>query len=460
MIGRRRRTSPLDSASRGVARATDRSLLWLALAGALAAAGGRFGRRAAMRGLISLASAAGIGGVVAKLLAGRWPSSLSVPAAAAAGFAAGAGQEMPALAAPVAALAGLGIAARVRERDENPAAAAAGALLGLGVGVATRRLWPVAPHEPAEARTASTEASVKPSPTGKGVVVLVNPGAGTAESVAEELRAELPDAEVIELDEGDDLEPMLEKVAARNGPEARPGRSRDVEVVGVAGGDGTINTGAAVAARHDLPFLVVPAGTLNHFAYALGIASVADAAEAVRKGHAIAVDRAQIDGQTFVNTASIGSYVDLVDAREKLEHRIGKWPAVLVALGGVLRHSEPVELEIDGEKASVWMVFIGNCRYHPAGFAPSWRERLDDGTLDIRIAHGGHPFSRTRLLVSVMTGRLARCRLYEQRYTKKVEVSCIAGSLRLARDGETFDGSDRFTICKAGQPLVVFAPPP
>ncbi len=185
---------------------------------------------------------------------------------------------------------------------------------------------------------------------------------------------------------------------------------------------------------------------------------MADAADAVRQGRAVAVDRAQIDGQTFVNTASIGSYVDLVDAREKLEHRIGKWPAVLVALAGVLRHSEPVELEIDGQMASVWMVFIGNCKYHPAGFAPSWRERLDDGSLDIRIAHGGHPFSRTRLIVSVMTGRLARSRLYEQRYTRKVEVRCIAGPLRLARDGETFDGSERFTICKAEEPLVVFAP--
>jgi undecaprenyl-diphosphatase len=380
------------------------------------------------------------------------------PAAAAAGFAAGVGQEIPALAAPAAVLAGVAVVARVREGEGSAVSAAAGVLLGAGVGVATRRLWPVAPHEPAEARTAHTEAEVAPSPTGAGVVVLVNPGAGTAESVADRLRDELPDAEVIELEDGDDLEPMLEKAAARADDHGEAA-NQELGVIGVAGGDGTINTGAAVAARHGLPLLVVPGGTLNHFAYALGIESVADAAEAVRRGRAVAVDRAEIDGQTFVNTASIGSYVDLVDAREKLEHRIGKWPAVLVALGRVLRHSEPVELEIDGGRVSVWMVFVGNCRYHPSGFAPSWRERLDDGALDIRIAHAGHPFSRTRLLVAVMTGRLARCGLYEQRYTRRVEVSCVAGSLRLARDGETFDGSEHFTICKAEEPLAVFAPP-
>ena len=58
---------------------------------------------------------------------------------------------------------------------------------------------------------------------------------------------------------------------------------------------------------------------------------------------------------------------------------------MVVALWGVLRHSQPVDLELDGERRKVWMIFIGNCRYEPSGFTPSWRERLDDGELDIRI---------------------------------------------------------------------------
>ena len=128
----------------------------------------------------------------------------------------------------------------------------------------------------------------------------------------------------------------------------------------------------------------------------------------------VEVDRAEIDGHTFLNTGSIGSYTDLVDAREKLEDRIGKWPAMMVALVQVLRHSDPLPVELDGVETSVWMIFIGNCRYHPDGFGPSWREKLDDGILDIRIVHG-HPWSRVRLLASVLTGTLGRCRVYEQR---------------------------------------------
>lgn len=51
------------------------------------------------------------------------------------------------------------------------------------------------------------------------------------------------------------------------------------------------------------------------------------------------VDPAVAGQRTFLNTASTGVYVDLVRAREELEERLGKWPAVLVALTRVLRQA-------------------------------------------------------------------------------------------------------------------------
>lgn len=377
------------------------------------------------------------------------PGTSSFPSghtAAGVAFAVGAGQEVPALAAPLGALAALVGYSRVHSGVHYPSDALAGVVIGAGAGLVTRRLWPVAPHQPAHVRTALTRAEVEPSPSGKGLVIVVNPSAGSSENAAEQLRRELPDAEVKELDDGEELENALHQ-AVNSGC-----------AIGVAGGDGSINAAAALAADHDKTLMVIPGGTLNHFAYALGLESVGDAAEAVREGRAVAVDRALIDGHTFVNTASIGSYVDLVDAREKLEHRIGKWPAVAVALWGVLRRAEPLDVELDGQARKVWMVFVGNCRYHPYGFAPSWRERLDDGELDIRIVHGTEPWSRARLLFSVLTGRLARCGAYEQRFVREMHVKSLVGPLRLARDGETFDGPEEFIICKADQPLLVYVP--
>ncbi|MGH9165431.1 MAG: bifunctional phosphatase PAP2/diacylglycerol kinase family protein, partial [Acidimicrobiales bacterium] len=369
-------------------------------------------------------------------------------AATAFGFAAGAGQELPGLGVPLAALAGAIGYSRVHTGVHYPGDVVAGAAIGTGLGLATRRFWPVAPHSAAATRRAFAPTMVDPSPTGQGVVMVVNPSAGPGGPATEDIVRELPDAEVVEVDGGDELVKALEDAAER------------ACAIGVSGGDGSVNAAAALAAEHERPLLVVPGGTLNHFAFALGIMSAADAAAAVREGRTVAVDRAVIDGQTFVNTASIGSYVDLVDARERLEERIGKWPAMVVALGRVLRHSKPVDLELDGEALRVWMIFVGNCRYHPAGFGPSWRERLDDGQLDVRIVHGSKPWSRARLVLSVLTGRLARCASYEQRFVPELSVRSLDGPLRLARDGETFDGSPAFTIAKAAEPLLVFVPSP
>ncbi len=461
--GRSRRA---DEGFRLLGRAADGGKLWLAIAAVLGASGGRFRRRAALRGLFAVGIASAVANGPAKWVVRRerpargrllshvpgyptpaTPSFPSAHAAAAVAFAAGAGQESPALAAPLAGLAALVGYSRVHGGAHHASDVAAGAVLGAGAGLLTRRLWPVAPHEPAQVRSGLKPTNVEPS-TGGGLVVVVNPAAGSSEQAAEELRAELPEAEVVELAVGDDLQETLEKAAERGC------------AVGVAGGDGSINTAATIAAKTGKPLLVVPGGTLNHFAYALGLESVADAARAVHDGRAVAVDRATIDGQTFVNTASIGSYVDLVDAREKLEDRIGKWPAVVVALLKVLRQSRPVDLELDGQRRRVWMVFIGNCRYQPSGFAPSWRERLDDGQLDIRIVDGTRPWSRARLLFSVLTGRLARCGAYEQRSVRSMTVKSLEGRLRLARDGETFDGSEEFIIAKADEPLLVYVPAP
>jgi undecaprenyl-diphosphatase len=182
--------------------------------------------------------------------------------------------------------------------------------------------------------------------------------------------------------------------------------------------------------------------------------------EAIRAGSAIEIDVGRIAGRPFLNTASFGSYVEIVDAREALERRIGKWLALAVAVVGVLRDGRPMEVEIDGRSQRVWTAFVGNCRYLPEGMAPTWRERLDDGQLDVRVADASHPFSRTRLVLAVLTGRMHRSRVFRSWLTTNLTVRRADGPLRLARDGETFDGTEDVEIAKKGERLVVYAPRP
>lgn len=423
-------------------------------AAALALLGGRAGRRAALRGLGSagaaLAVARAAGSLIRVVSAGPGRSPRRAGAgllAAAVGLTVGAGLELPLAAVPLAGASAVVGWARVSRGMAGAIDVVGGVALGAVLALGSPRLWPVAPKAGADLRLVRTSARRTPSPRGEGLAVVVNPGAGSAtDDLVDELRQGLPEARVVELAEGEVLVAVLEKLAP------------EVVALGVAGGDGSINAAAGVAHAHDLPLVVIPGGTLNHFARDLGLESLDEVITAVQSGEVVAVDLATIAGQPFLNTASVGSYPELVDTRERLEDRIGKWPAMIVALARVLRRSEPLDIDLDGHRRRIWMIFIGNCRYHPSGFAPRWRERLDDGELDIRLVDATQPWSRARLVMAVLTGLLGRCRVYEQRRTRQLRVRSPRGPQRLARDGETFDGPTEFLVTKDSRPLHVYAP--
>ncbi|MEA2517742.1 MAG: hypothetical protein QOG16_1580 [Actinomycetota bacterium] len=461
-------TPTLDRVVPRLTRAANHSVLWLGISGLLWLFGGRFGRRAAARGLLSVAVSSTIANGPLKLVARRprpliddvplvrrlhrSPRSSSFPSghsASAFAYATGASMELPYLGAALGPLAAAVAYSRVYTGVHYPSDVVAGSLLGTGVALSTRTFWPVAPSE---ARTAgqARSADVEAHPGGRATAIVVNPAAGSplTRSVTDDLRASLPEAKVDEIEGTEDNELKRALTAA----------AEEADVLGVSGGDGSINCAAQVAIDKKKPLLVVPGGTLNHLARDLGLDDSLAAIKALEEGHAIEMDVASIDGRVFLNTASFGAYPELVDAREMLENRIGKWPALAWALLRVLRRGEPAEVEIDGHHRRIWMIFIGNCRYHPSGFAPTWRDRLDDGKLDVRIVDASSPLARTRLIASVLTGRLGRSRIYEQRLADRVQVRSLQGPLRLARDGETFDGPEEFVIEKCPEPLQVFAP--
>ncbi len=454
----------LDRVLPRLGRSANYGRLWAGVAGVLAATQQPKARRAAVRGLVALSLASAAVNVISKQLVGRprpaadlaplirrlaiAPRTTSFPSghsASAAAFATGVLLESPLLGVPVAVTAAGVATSRVAVGAHYPSDVVAGVGVGVIAGLATQTWWPRGPLDPATA--AAPDHRPPALSTGAGLVLVTNAGAGSVrDDSLRRIAAELPEAEVIVAGPEHDLAAVIEDAAKR------------CVVLGVAGGDGTVNLGAKTAVRHDVPLLVVPAGTLNHFARDSGVESIEAAIGALRAGEAVRVDLGRAGDEVFVNTSSIGLYVDLVRFRERWEKRLGKWPAMLVGLVHVLRHSEPEEVEVEGVPRRLWMLFAGNCAHEPVGFAPTSRPSLDDGLLDVRIVDAAVPLARTRIVLGALTRTLRWSRAYELSRRTSLQLKGMNGTLALSVDGEVTDVPQTVELGKSPRALTVYRP--
>jgi diacylglycerol kinase family enzyme/membrane-associated phospholipid phosphatase len=447
-------TTRVDRWLRRLSTFADHGKLWVLIGGILALQQGRL-RRAAVRGIGSLALSSALVNVVLKRVFGRVrpdlagvhdsralrraPHTLSFPSghsASAAAFAAGVALESPVAGALIAPVA-LGVGySRVHVGVHYPGDVVAGMAVGGAVALATQHWWRLRPTEPARVWKAWDAPAL---PDGEGLVIAVNPRSGRDEyDPAADIAELLPKAEVLELRDGAGVSELL-------GEAARSGRAK---ALGVAGGDGSVAAAAAVAVEFGLPLAVVPAGTLNHFARDLGVATPPEAAAAVVDGAAVQVDVAEVNGVPFLNTASIGSYPEMVERRDRLSGRMGKWAALTVAAAQVLRHGSPVELEVNGRRISAWILFIGNGCYVPRGLSPAWRPRLEDGLLDVQYLRADLRFGRTRAVLATLFGVSEHSRSYAEFQVPELRVRSLSGPQQVAYDGETGEASTEFVFRK------------
>ncbi|WP_346776454.1 phosphatase PAP2 family protein [Streptomyces sp. HNM0574] len=473
-----------------LSRSADKARLWTVVGAAMAAARTPRGRRAAVRGLASLAVASAAVNTLGKRSVRRprpvlddvplirqlrrQPVTTSFPsghAASAAAFATGVALESPRWGAVVAPLAASVAFSRVYTGVHYPSDVLAGAALGAGAALAVRGLVPTRDQLPSPARPLAHAPAL---PEGEGLVLVANvssgsriespaTAAGGASEVTEPgplrlLRELLPKAEVVTCDpRAGGLTGALESAARRA---AERGGA-----LGVYGGDGTLNAAAAVAARTGVPMAVAPGGTHNHFALDLGIEAVGDMCRAVEAGHAVGVDlgrftpRSGADGARtgyFLNTFSLGAYPDLVRVRERWAHRIGAWPAGVLAALHVLRTSGPVEAGLGGSSRPLWLLFAGNCSYR-VGLAPVRRNDLADGRLDVRVVRAGR-WARARLLVAAVTSAVDRSPLHSTRSLRRLVIDGIPPGTHLAYDGEVAEAPESLLLDKVHEALAVYRP--
>lgn len=225
--------------------------------------------------------------------------------------------------------------------------------------------------------------------------LLVNPRSGGGSPTAEELAA---DARAL----------GVETRLLRPGEDpAAVARSSSADVVGMAGGDGSLAPVAEVALERDAAFVCIPFGTRNHFARDLGL-DRDDAVGALRAfgGTERRIDVGRADKRVFLNNVSLGLYARLVHRREGHRRRREAF-ARLRAWAIIVARRDPLGITIDGRPVESRLVLVANNAYVLELPSIGERERLDEGKLHVYVPDADPPERvGQRFVVDAAAGRL------------------------------------------------------
>jgi diacylglycerol kinase (ATP) len=257
------------------------------------------------------------------------------------------------------------------------------------------------------------------------MALLVNPtsgkgrGARLAEPVAERLRSLGASVDVVigrEADEAADL--IRDRVDA------------GVDAVVALGGDGLVNMALQVVGGTSVPLGVVPAGTGNDFARALGLSLTEPMAgvDFLASGESRQVDLGRVAGRWFGGVLGSG-FDSMVNERA---NRM-TWPRgrsrYNVAMLAELRTFRPVlfELVLDGEmwRTKAMLVAVGNGASYGGGMRVCPDASLEDGLLDVTVLG---PISKPefiRVFPSVYKGTHVRHRAVTVKRARHVSLSAF-----------------------------------
>ena len=276
-----------------------------------------------------------------------------------------------------------------------------------------------------------TETRGRPAPPAQRGVLFMNlkSGGGKAE------RFDLPGEcrkrgiEPVILEPGQDWLQVVRDTAASG-----------VDVLGMAGGDGSQAMVGTVAAELGLPMVVVPAGTRNHLALDLGLDrnDVVGALDAYGEAVERELDLADLNGHVFVNNVSLGVYAAIVRSPE---YRDNKRDTTLATLPQVLGpQSEPFDLRFTGpdgvERTGAHVIQISNNPYGATLTGSTSRPRLDTHELGVTSIVLEPPGGPKAFLAALATGRPERFEGFDQWATSSFTVTSD-GPVEVGLDGES-----------------------
>ncbi|WP_296139182.1 diacylglycerol kinase family protein [uncultured Tessaracoccus sp.] len=287
------------------------------------------------------------------------------------------------------------------------------------------------------------------------LTLVVNPRSGGGRAgrmlpkVVRRLHETLPTTEVtvVQSTSWEDARASIQTAAAAARPE---------DTVAVMGGDGMAHLGLNGCAHTDATLAVLPAGTGNDFARALGIRDVGTALDSIAHERRRVIDLTRVDNETL-GERRVGAVVSSgYDARvnratNDTRLRFGALSYGYIALRE-LANFEPLtyRLVLDGEPRQLRAMLVAVCNTGIFGGGMRIGPDADpaDGLLDLTIVH---PVSRgllLRMLPSMYSGSFVSHPAVERVQARRVELD--GEGLFLMGDGEELGAVPAALECEPG----------
>lgn len=271
------------------------------------------------------------------------------------------------------------------------------------------------------------------------VKFIVNPASGNGKT-----RKALPDLIAIAKKLGAKFDLQLTE-APEHAIELARDSSNQFDAVVAVGGDGTVNEVAAGALKSNKTMGVIPTGTGNDFARALGkLKNLHEYVHRILNGQVRSIDTGtlHLDGREFIFVNGVGIGFDAEVAKESLNVRwlggISRYLfAVMKTLAKYRSSSMKIELDERTMEQKTFLIAIGNGISAGGGFLLTPHASLDDGVFDACIVSDVSISKVMQVLPRVLNGTHER---HKEVFMTKTRQLIIRSESPVAvhRDGEVY----------------------
>ena len=221
----------------------------------------------------------------------------------------------------------------------------------------------------------------------------------------------------------------------------------DTDTVFVGGGDGTIKSAAQILGSKQIPFGIIPLGTMNLMAQDLGIPpNTTNALKEYQSGaHTRAIDVGVVNGEQFLCNAALGAIPKTAKFRERSRKNgiLQTIPLILNKIFKELDHakSRTYTLSTNGENHDVktpLLVISNNLIKQTDGLNLNTfqRECLTENTLGVYSSEPKNAYDKIRFLMQLGIGGWSKDPIVRRWTYPEITISTDKKTCLISLDGE------------------------